>query len=174
MVSCSFVHLCCVTTPCYIIFGAWSHPYIPLHFEEMILPLVSTSFNSLWKHCIYCYSHSDVHGYQKQNESWNVHTDLQKALEAESSSAAMSTSLVTRAHSGLDNAPALRMGAAHWCWVSSKWRCSVSTMEELSDLRQDINDRLMLVHTSGEIGDVQWKNQRFNFFQQGSKEEDEE
>ena len=27
-------------TPCLFLFGASSHPYIPLHFEEMIFPLV--------------------------------------------------------------------------------------------------------------------------------------
>ena len=27
-------------TPCFFLFGASSHPYIPLHFEEMIFPLV--------------------------------------------------------------------------------------------------------------------------------------
>ena len=27
-------------TPCFFLFGASSHPYIPFHFEEMILPLV--------------------------------------------------------------------------------------------------------------------------------------
>ena len=35
----------------------------------------------------------------------------------------------------------------------------------------------MSMHTSGKIGDVQWKNQRFNLFQQGesgSEEEEEE
>ena len=45
MLSCSFVYLCCVTTPCLFPFGASSHPYIPLHFEEMIFQLVSTIFN---------------------------------------------------------------------------------------------------------------------------------
>ena len=40
MVSCSFVQLCCVITPCFFLFGASSHPYIPLHFEEMTFPLV--------------------------------------------------------------------------------------------------------------------------------------
>ena len=32
MVSCSFVQLCCVMTPCFFLFGASSHPYIPLSF----------------------------------------------------------------------------------------------------------------------------------------------
>ena len=41
------------------------------------------------------------------------HTYLQKALEAESSSAGLSTRLVIRVHSALDNAPAWRMHAAH-------------------------------------------------------------
>ena len=45
MVSYIFVYLCCVMTPCLFLFGALSHPYIPLHFEEMIFPLVSTIFN---------------------------------------------------------------------------------------------------------------------------------
>ena len=40
MVSCSFVHHCWVMTPCFLLFGASSHPYIPLHCEEMIFPLV--------------------------------------------------------------------------------------------------------------------------------------
>ena len=52
---------CCVMTPCFFLFGASSHPYIPLHFEKMIFPLVSTIFNTLWQHCIF--SRSDVHGY---------------------------------------------------------------------------------------------------------------
>ena len=52
MVSCSFVQLCCVTTPCFFLFGASNHPYIPFHFEEMIFPLVSTIFYSLWQHYI--------------------------------------------------------------------------------------------------------------------------
>ena len=46
MVSCSFVQLCCVMTPCFFLFGASSHPYIPLHFEEMIFPLVCEMLNS--------------------------------------------------------------------------------------------------------------------------------
>ena len=64
MVSCSFVQLCCVMTPCFFLFGASSHPYInyiPLHLEEKIFPLVSTIFIGLWQHDIF--SHSDVHGY---------------------------------------------------------------------------------------------------------------
>ena len=32
MVSCSFVHLCCVMTPCFFLFGASRHPYIPFSF----------------------------------------------------------------------------------------------------------------------------------------------
>ena len=32
-------------TPCFFVFGASSHPYIPLHFEEMIFPLVNNSVN---------------------------------------------------------------------------------------------------------------------------------
>ena len=32
MVSCSFVYLCCVMTPCFFLFQVLSHPYIPLHF----------------------------------------------------------------------------------------------------------------------------------------------
>ena len=35
----SSVYLCCVLTTCLFLFGASSHPYIPLHFEEMIFPL---------------------------------------------------------------------------------------------------------------------------------------
>ena len=27
-------------TPCFFLFGASNHPYIPFHFEEMIFPLV--------------------------------------------------------------------------------------------------------------------------------------
>ena len=52
MVSCSFVYLCCGMTPCFL-FGASNNDF-------------STSFhnfNSWWQHCIYCYSHPDVHGY---------------------------------------------------------------------------------------------------------------
>ena len=37
MVSCSFVHLCCVMTPCFI-------PISPFHFEEMIFPLVYITY----------------------------------------------------------------------------------------------------------------------------------
>ena len=51
----------------------------------------------------------------KSTASWpvgNVHTYLQKALEAESSSAGLSTRLVA---SALDNALAWRMRAAHRC-----------------------------------------------------------
>ena len=32
MVSCSFVQLFCVMTPCFFLFGASNHPYIPLSF----------------------------------------------------------------------------------------------------------------------------------------------
>lgn len=40
MVSCSFVYLCCVMTPCLFLFGASRRPYTPLHFKEMIFSLV--------------------------------------------------------------------------------------------------------------------------------------
>ena len=46
-------------TPCFFLFGATSHPYIPLHFEEMTFPLFQHNDNTAF----YCYSHSDVHGY---------------------------------------------------------------------------------------------------------------
>ena len=36
----SFVCLSCVMTPCFFLFHVLSHPYIRLHFEEMIFPLV--------------------------------------------------------------------------------------------------------------------------------------
>ena len=36
--------LCCEMTPCSFLFGALSHSYIPLRFEEMIFPLVSIIF----------------------------------------------------------------------------------------------------------------------------------
>ena len=52
------------------------------------------------------------------------------------------------------------MRAAHWCWVSvvqcRPWK---SSMIYHSDLRQERNDRLVSVHTSGEIVDLQWKYQ---------------
>ena len=49
MVSRSCVCACCVMTPCFFFFGAQSHPYIPIHFEETIFPLVLAIFlmNSL-------------------------------------------------------------------------------------------------------------------------------
>ena len=50
MVSCGFVHIWCVMTPCFFLFSASSHPYIPLCD-------FSTCFhyclNSLWQHCIF-------------------------------------------------------------------------------------------------------------------------
>ena len=54
MVSCGFVPLCCIMTPCFFLFGASSHPYIPLSFWRNEF---STCFH------YFCYSHSDVHGY---------------------------------------------------------------------------------------------------------------
>ena len=51
MVSCSFLCLSCKMTPCFLLFHVLSHPYIPLHFEEMIFPLVCFSIcviRSLW------------------------------------------------------------------------------------------------------------------------------
>ena len=46
MVSCCSAYLCCAMTPCLLLFGALSHPFIPLHFEEMIFPLVKKCINN--------------------------------------------------------------------------------------------------------------------------------
>ena len=59
MVSCSFGCLSCVMTPCSLLFHVLSHPYILLHFEEMIFPLVPLICR------LYSIGHSDLHGYCK-------------------------------------------------------------------------------------------------------------
>ena len=47
--SVMFINVClsCKMTPCSFLFGAFSHPYIPLHIEEMVFPLVWLSFTSV-------------------------------------------------------------------------------------------------------------------------------
>ena len=46
MVSCGFVHIWCVTTACFFLFCAPGHPYIPLHFEEMIFHLFLMAYDN--------------------------------------------------------------------------------------------------------------------------------
>ena len=86
MVSCSFVHLCCVMTPCFFLFCASSHPYIPLYFEEMIFPLgtmmrnASTileyvfSANSSFRRCGHALPHRETCVNNQTGRTQNAHS----------------------------------------------------------------------------------------------------
>ena len=59
MVSCSLVHLCCVMTPCYFLFGASSHPFIlKKRFIHLFPPFLMNSYDNT---AFSYYRHSDLH-----------------------------------------------------------------------------------------------------------------
>ena len=75
MVSCSFVHLCCVMTPSFFLFGASSHPYTPLHF---VFPTSSVGIMCVSHCCAYYVLTCSL----VAAKNWHAHTSCKCACAA--------------------------------------------------------------------------------------------
>ena len=99
---------------------------------------------------------------QQQNASWKCVHWLTDTWRLRVPMAGLSIRLVNACAQSMNRAARLCSAhAAHWCWVSSKWSCSVSTMEELHDLPYII---IIMLHTTnkGANEEEKWMKLRGN------------